>query len=90
MSERDDEDRVDGAWDRELDSEGEVEHFVYPVETRKRNTAGNARKKAQDKIYPEPLPPGTAKGKDRMIQPPRIMDEGEIRRPGRSRIDLSR
>jgi len=54
-----------------MDSEGEPEHFVYPVEERARTRAESARKKSNDKIYPEPLPKGTAKGKDQMSQPPR-------------------
>jgi hypothetical protein len=65
------EDEVDGAWMREIDSEGETEHFVFPVDAKKRTTAEAARKKANDKVYPEPLPPGVAKGKERMKQPPR-------------------
>jgi len=65
------EDETDGAWIREIDSEGETEHFVFPVDAKKRPGAGAARKKANDKVYPEPLPPGVAKGKARMNQPPR-------------------
>lgn len=69
-----DEEECEGAWETELDSEGERQHFVYPVETRRRGNAEISRKKAQDKVYPEPLPPGTAKGRERMVQPPRSKD----------------
>jgi len=65
------EDETDGAWIREMDSEGETEHFVYLVDTGRRAGAKAARKKVNDKVYPEPLPPGVAKGKPRMNQPPR-------------------
>jgi hypothetical protein len=69
-----DEKEIEGAWETELDDDGEVEHFVYPVETRRRGTAESAKKKSQDKVYPEPLPPGTAKGRERMNQSPRSKD----------------
>jgi hypothetical protein len=72
---KEDERDVEGAWETELDSDGEIEHFVYPVETRKRGVAESSRKKVQDKVYPEPLPPGSAKGRDRMNQPPRSKDK---------------
>lgn len=76
-----DEVNVEGAWITELDSEGEKQHFVYPVETRKRETAGEARKRAGNKNYPEPLPPGTAKGKERMAQTSRQKEKEQSEVP---------
>ena len=66
-----DEAEVEGAWIQELGSEEEGGHFVYPAEIKKRGVAESSRKKANNKVYPEPLPPGTAKGKERMNPPPR-------------------
>jgi hypothetical protein len=73
---RPDKDEIEGAWETEIDSDGEVGHFVLPVETKRRGVAEITRKKSQDKIYPEPLPPGTAKGRERMVQPSRSKDKG--------------
>jgi C4-type Zn-finger protein len=76
---RDDEVEIDHGWVREIDSDGDTEHFVFPVDGKKRELAEKARKRAHDKIYPEPLAPGTAKGKERMGQPPRNKDHEENR-----------
>jgi hypothetical protein len=56
-----DEAEVEGAWIQELGREEEGGHFVYPAETKKRGVAESSRKKANNKVYPEPLPPGTSK-----------------------------
>jgi len=81
---REDEEKIDHGWIRDIDSDGDTEHFVFPVDGRKRGVAETARKRAQDKIYPEPLAPGTAKGKERMVQPPRHKDHEENRHGTRS------
>ncbi|KIM71188.1 hypothetical protein PILCRDRAFT_805315 [Piloderma croceum F 1598] len=75
---RDDEVEIDHGWVREIDSDGDTEHFVFPVDGKKRELAEKAHKRAHDKIYPEPLAPGTAKGKEHMGQPPRNKDHEEI------------
>jgi hypothetical protein len=81
---RDDEVEMEHGWVRDMDSDGEIEHFVFPVDGKKREVAEKARKRANDKIYPEPLAPGTAKGKDRMVQPPRNKEFTEGRHGTRS------
>jgi len=74
---REDEDKIDHGWICNIDSDGDIEHFVFPVDGRKRGVAETACKRAQDKIYPKPLAPGTAKGKEHMVQPPRHKDHEE-------------
>jgi hypothetical protein len=54
---------MEHGWVRNIDSDGEIEHLGFPVDGKKREVAEKARKRVNDKIYPEPLAPGTAKGR---------------------------
>lgn len=71
---RTDEEEVESAWETKIDSDGEIGHFVYPVEAKQRGITEITQKKLQDKVYLEPLPPGTAKGRERMVQPSQSKD----------------
>jgi len=84
---RSSQDEMEGVWEQEMDSDRETKHFVYPVEGRKRGNAETVQKRANDKIYPELLPAGMAKGKERMAQPPRMKETNVPRFHGtRSRM----
>jgi hypothetical protein len=49
---RDDEVKIYHGWVREIDSDGDTEHFVFPVNGRKREVAEKACKKCMTRFIP--------------------------------------